>query len=297
MIIDTHIHLSHHLFRCEFPYLTRENGEFTVKSGVRAQVIAESTAAGVEACIEPAIDIDSNEKLLALAAQYPGFLYPAVGVHPTRTCRYHTVDEKGQKHERKLPLRRIADLAALAKRPGVVAVGETGLDYHHERRAQHRLRQKIWFIASLRIAHKNGLPVILHIRSAADDAIRLLQAHKKYLHGGVCHCFNGTPAQAAQYVSLGLSLGIGASLLQSGPGQQPLEQAVKETQIEFLLLETDGPFVKPDCPELPKKQRNKARNTSLILPAVAERIAGLKGLTPEEVTRVTAENAKRLFRL
>ena len=95
---------------------------------------------------------------------------------------------------------------------------------------------------------------------------------------------------------LGLCLGIGGSLLMEGERSLALAEAVKETPLSYLLLETDGPYVKPKRPEaIPKKQWEKARNTSLILPAVAGRIAQIKGISEEEVIRVTDENVHRVF--
>ncbi len=84
--------------------------------------------------------------------------------------------------------------------------------------------------------------------------------------------------------------------MQSSPGLGDLEDAVLQTPLEFLLLETDGPYVRPEKPEgIPKKQWQKARNTSLILPRIAERIAQIKGITTAEVEQVTSENTLRLF--
>lgn len=298
-IIDSHIHLSHIKFDGEFTILTYAEGEYaTVQHYTRAQLANDLRAAGISACIDPAIDITSNARVLAAAQEFPGFVYPAVGVHPTRTYQYMP-SAAPEKPDRPLKLhwRDRRALLRYAADPRVIAIGETGLDYHKERRTQHRLRQKAWFLWQLRLAHKKALPVILHIRAAHTDAFRILKRHRKWLHGGVCHCFRGDAAQAGELTSLGLMLGIGGALLQQFSGLPALEQAVRETPLEFLLLETDGPEVAPACPDLPEKRVRRARNTSLILPAVAERIAALKGISADEVITVTAENAERLFHL
>ena len=297
MIIDSHIHLSHGLYRGEFPFLAPEGDRYTVCSGSRGQLIRAMRDAGVAACVEPAVEIDSNRELLALAARYPGFLFPAVGVHPTRTFAYRVYEKNGSVTERRLPWKRRGELAEWAKSPGVVAIGETGLDYHLPRKEQHRIRQKLWFLYQMKLAKRRSLPLILHIREADKSAVRMLKRAAPFPRGGVCHCFNGTAEQAKIYTSLGFMLGVGGSLLANTPRRRDLEQAVVRTPLESLLLETDGPFVKPDCPGLTKKQLRKARNTSLILPAVAKRVAELKGLTEEEVLRATSENAIRLFGL
>lgn len=296
-MIDTHIHLSHWMFDAQFPYLALEDDSgYSIQRGTREQLIEQLHAAGIECCIDPAIDILSNEKLLALADQCPGFVYAAVGVHPTRTYEYHA-RQHGKKLTAKHHWKERKQLDRLAKHPAVVSIGETGLDYHLARKEQHRLRQMVWFLYQLRLAHRYALPVILHVREADADALRILNLCKGWLHGGVCHCFSGTPETAAAYTGLGLKLGIGGSLLIDSPRTHHLEQAILSTPLECLLLETDGPYVRPSCPQLDKKQLRKVRNTSLILPAVAGRIAELKKVPVEEVLQVTSENAVRLFGL
>lgn len=290
MLIDTHIHLSYHPFDQGFPYIAREKDAFVIRRGSREDVIREIRAAGTAACIDPAVDLGSNEKLLALAEQYPGFIFPAVGVHPTRVFQAAEKGKDGRISGRKR-------FAQFLEHPAVIAVGETGLDYHLARKEQHRLRQIIWFIRQLKAAHRKSLPVILHIREAHEDALRILRRYRNCLHGGVCHCFRGSADEARSYTELGLMLGIGGSLLKDTPGTPALEQAVIMTPLDRILLETDGPYVRPENPGFPNKQWEKARNTSLILPAVAARIAELKGIPSEEVERVTAENAVRVFRL
>lgn len=139
------------------------------------------------------------------------------------------------------------------------------------------------------------MPVVLHIRDAHNDAIKILERYKHYLYGGVCHCFCGDAQMAAAYTAMGLTIGIGAALLADSPKRAEIEQAVVHTPLDCIVLETDGPYVKPNCPDFKKKQIIKSRNSSLILPAVAKRIAELKSITTEEVLSVTSMNASRLF--
>ena len=294
-MIDTHIHLSNSMFQCEFPYLSVENGEYIIERGTREQLIEKLKSAGIESCIEPAIDIESNFDILTLAEKYPSFLFSAVGVHPTRTFQYKSKDRKGKAVLKRLYWKQKNLLRGYSACEGVVAIGETGLDYHLPRKEQHRFRQMMWFIYQLKLAHKRELPVILHIRQADKDAIRILKIYRHCLHGGVCHCFKGNAETAEAYTNLGLNLGIGGALLTNSKIAVETEQAVIKTPLKYILLETDGPFVKPECPDLTEKQLKKARNTSLILPKVAQRIAELKGITVEEVMRVTSENALNLF--
>ena len=298
MIAESHIHLSHRSFENTFSFLSYDGKEFCVETdGTRETLIQRMKESGIAFCIEPGVSLESNQTLLDLSRSQRGFLFPAVGVHPTRTYQYSSVGAEGEKTVKHLRWRERKQIARFAGDPSVVAIGETGLDYHHERKEQHRLRQKAWFLWQLALAGRMGLPVILHIREADRDALRILRRVRTQLHGGVCHCFCGDAETARAYTGLGLALGIGGSLLARPELRANLEEAVRATPLDMLLLETDGPYVKPECPNLNGKQRKKARNTSLILPAVAARIAELKGVSREEVERVTLENAVRIFGL
>ena len=205
-----------------------------------------------------------------------------MGVHPTRTHLAYWAD-------RHL-------LEDYAREDGVVAIGETGLDYHHPRLRQHRHLQKKWFRYQLDLASRYGLPLILHLRDADRDAVKILRRFRSRIVGGVAHCFYGDYATAKQYLDLGLHIGIGGGLLQSSPRAETLREAVKSIPLERILLETDAPYVLPDRTDshgnpLPKK----ARNTSLLIPLVASELARLKSLDVQAVLSTTTENAKRLF--
>ena len=285
-MIDSHIHLSYGCYDRTFTYIDLDNEEYKlVADENREALISEMKRRGISCCIDPAIDVDSNADILRLSKEYEGFIFPAIGNHPTRCTKSGLAD-----FER---------VRSYSDREGIVAIGETGLDYHYDRKDQHRLKQKIWFRWLIKLADQHELPLILHIRMADEDAIRILRRYKKKLHGGVCHCFQGGPEHAKVYTKeLGFCLGIGGSLLRKPEISEELEQAVIATPIEYLMLETDGPYVKPEKPEgITGKKWSKARNTSLILPAVAGRIAQLKGMSANDVMKITEENTRRVFRL
>ncbi len=295
--VDSHVHLSHGLYNGDFPF-HRWDGKGFVReeNGRREALIDRMKEQGIRFCVEPAVEPESNEQLLALAERYPGYVLPAVGIHPTRTWSYVLFDEHGKQQPKRLAWKSRAQIAAYAENPRVVAIGETGLDFHQPRKEQHRLRQLAWFVWSLHLAHRKRLPVILHIREADWLALVVLRLMKPFLHGGVCHCFNGTPRAAELYTSLGLKLGIGAALLAGGEQGKRLRRVVRQTRLEDILPETDGPFQRPPCPEEESQKRwRKARNTSLILPAVVNRIAYLKGRSPEETARITGAAVMELF--
>ncbi len=286
-MIDSHIHLSHKLYDHEFPYIYIEGDVYKINHGNRDTVLRAMMDAGITRCIEPAIDIASNESLLWLADRYKGYIYPAVGNHPTRCINSAVKD-----------FRKIKNYA-LNNRNRIIAIGETGLDFHHERGEQHRFRQKIWFQYQISLSHRLNLPLLLHIRNAEKDAIRILRRNKKKLHGGICHCFNSGAAIAKIYTEeLGLCLGIGGSILMNPEISKSLEESILSTPVKYLVLETDGPYVKPLKPDdISKKQWEKARNTSLILPSVAKRIAEIKGVSSETIIKASDENICRVFSL
>jgi TatD DNase family protein len=116
--------------------------------------------------------------------------------------------------------------------------------------------------------------------------------------GGVIHCFYGSKEIAEQYLKLGYHIGIGGSALQLEERAQDLWGAISHIPLERILLETDAPFILPYCKDViqPKLLR-RARNTSLILPAVIQKIAELKGISADEVEQATTENTIRLFHL
>ena len=140
--------------------------------------------------------------------------------------------------------------------------------------------------------------MILHVRDAHEDALRILKHHPARKLGGVIHCFYAGKEIAQQYLELGYHIGIGGSVLQQEERAADLWEAVRHIPLERILIETDAPFILPYCKDvLPPKLLRCARNTSLILPAVIEKIAELKGIPADAVEQKTAENVINLFRL
>ena len=284
MIIESHAHYTHMKFDGRFRFVTCENGTFAVREGGRDDILAALPENGVTGVIEPAIDLASNEKILAFCKDREGF-FPAVGVHPTRVA---SVGPKGRKLLKKY-----------ASDPNVVAVGETGLDYHYPRKEQHRIRQFVMFQYQISLAAKRGLPLILHIRMAYPDAIRILRWNRKKLNGGVAHCFNSSAEDALALIGMGFRIGIGGALLQNNETGAALRETVRVIPLERILVETDAPYVMPDLTELPMsgKEKKKIRNTSMTLPAVIGKIAELKGLDVKTVEDAVFRNTVAVFGL
>ena len=284
MIIDSHAHYNNSAYKKPFHYLSYDEDGYTLKEGELPQLIQEMKDRNIRHFIEPAVSLQSCEEVLELAAQYPGRIFPAMGIHPTRSIYEKWSDRK--------------KLVAFAKMPGVVAIGECGLDYHYKREEQHRLKQHIWFIYQLNLAWKMKLPVILHVRDAHDDALRILKWHPARKLGGVIHCFYGSKGIAEAYLKLGYHIGIGGSVLQLEERAKDLWEAIPHMPLNRILVETDAPFILPYCKDViqPKLLR-RTRNTSLILPAVIKKIAELKGISASEVEQATTDNTIRLFNL
>ena len=284
MIIDSHAHYNNSAYKKPFRYLSYDKDGYALKEGELPQLMQGMEDADIRYFIEPGVSLQSCEEVLELASQYPGRIFPAMGIHPTRSIYEKWSDRK--------------KLDAFTKMPGVVAIGEIGLDYHYKREEQHRLKQHIWFIYQLNLAWKMKLPVILHVRDAHEDALRILKWHPARKLGGVIHCFYGSKEIAEQYLKLGYHIGIGGSVLQLEERAKGLWEAIPYIPLERILVETDAPFILPYCKDViqPKLLR-RARNTSLILPAVIQKIAELKGISPAEVEQATTENTIRLLNL
>ena len=284
MIIDSHAHYNNSAYKKPFRYLAYDNDGYSLKEGELSQLIQEMVDANIPCSIEPGVSLQSCEEVLQLSAEYPERIFPAIGIHPTRSI----FEKWSDRHK----------LAGYANTPGVIAIGEIGLDYHYKREEQHRLKQHLWFIYQLNLAWKMKLPVILHVRDAHEDALRILRWHPARKLGGVIHCFYGSKEIAEQYLKLGYHFGIGGSVLQLEERAKGLWEAIPSIPLDRILVETDAPFILPYCKDViqPKLLR-RARNTSLILPAVIKKIAELKGISPDEVERTTTENTIRLFQL
>lgn len=283
MIIDSHAHYSNRSFLNSFKYLTHNPDGYAIAEGDRESLFAEMSAAGIMYSIEAGVSLERNEEVLELCRQYPGRVFPSIGIHPNKAVFEKWSDRK--------------KLAAQAQTPGVIAIGEIGLDYHLKREEQYRMRQYVWFWHQLGLANRMKLPVILHVRDAHEDALRILKLRPAKF-GGVIHCFNGTWQQAEQYLKLGFHIGLGGSILQQEERAKELWEAVRHTPLDRILIETDAPYILPYCKDViqPKLLR-RARNTSMILPKVIEKIAELKSLSASEVEEQTTKNMVRLFGL
>ena len=237
----------------------------------REAVIAAAIAGGVTRMVDPGCDLASSRAALALAQEHPGVVFAGVGVHPHDATTYS--------EEVNVQFRE------MAREPEVVAIGEFGLDYF--RMLSPREVQRKVFCAHLELARACDLPCIIHVRDSHNDVVELLRAHGQGLRG-VFHCFSGDVAQAEECLAFeGFMLSFAGPLTKQG---NALPEVAQMVPLDRVLVETDSPYLIPN----PVRAR---RNEPLFVKHVAEKLAALRGMSLEEIARITTANAIRLFGL
>lgn len=222
-----------------------------------------------------AVNVSSTVKSLALTkalTEKYDFLYGAYGLHP---------DEAGDLDDAMLET-----IRGYCRTDKAAAVGEIGLDYHWTK--DNRKLQMDAFARQLALAREEKLPVIIHSRDAAADTLDVAKSEKLGEIGGVMHCFSYPTEIARQYLDMGIYLGVGGVV--TFKNARRLKEVVSYVPLESIVLETDCPYMAPE----PHRGR---RNSSRELPYVVRAIAGLKGVTAEEVEETTWKNAMKLFRM
>ncbi len=238
----------------------------------RAEVIARAKAAGVVKAVVVGLWRGRGDfgRAFDVARSEPGWAFPTLGIHPH--------DCAG------VPEEDWTRLAALAAKPEVVAIGETGLDYHYDH--SPRADQRAAFERQLDLARRAGKPAILHLREAHADAVAILAASG--VQRAVVHCFSEDRAAAEEYLTLGLYVSFAGIVTFKTAGG--LREAAAAVPLGRLLLETDSPFLAP----VPLRgKRNEPANVALV----ARQVAEVKGLPAEEVAAAAAANAEQLFTL
>lgn len=237
----------------------------------RFELIEAVHSDGVGYILNSASDVPSSRKAIYLAEKYP-FIYASAGVHP------HEAGKADNDAEKKI--------YELLKNKKVVAVGEIGLDYYYDH--SPRDIQKKWFARQIGIAREAGLPLIIHNRDAHEDVMRIAEQENAKQVGGVFHCYSGSAEMAARVLKNNFYISVGGPVTFKNAGKTA--EVVQTVPIDRLLVETDCPYLAPE------PFRGK-RNHSGYLPYIVEKISQLKGLSFEEVEKITADNAKRLFKI
>lgn len=252
MLVDSHLHLDDPRFDAD-----------------RDAVLARAREAGVGAALTIGNGSGPDDMGCGLRlARAHDWIYTSVGVHPHDAARMEP--------------RHLDMMAELAAQDRVVAVGETGLDYHYDN--SPRPVQREAFSRQLDLATRCDLPVIIHTREAEEDTIALLEAHAPLR--GVVHCFTGSAHLAERALAMGLMLSFSGIL--TFPTSEPLRAVAAQAPQDRLLVETDAPYLAP----VPHRGQ---RNEPAFVAVTAAALARVRGTSPEALGSVTTENFKRLF--
>jgi TatD DNase family protein len=236
------------------------------KDEERAGVIARARGAGVRTLLTISTKLEEFPEVRAIAESDPD-IWCSVGVHP---------------HEAEVEPVAAEALIELAKHPKVVGIGETGLDFYYEH--SPREQQSEIFRAHLTAARETGLPIIVHTRDADPETIAILEAEKP--KAGVIHCFSTGRELAERAVAMGFYISI--SGIATFKNAQGLRDIIRDIPLERLLVETDAPYLAP----VPLRGKT---NEPAFMVHTAALVAQLKGVTQEELARVTSENFFKLF--
>ncbi len=257
-MFDSHSHLQMAVFASDLP-----------------DVIERAERDGLEGLVVIGMDVPSSRQAIDLAQQYEN-VYATVGVHPHDAgC---------------LDPDTLLSLAEMARGLRVVAIGETGLDFY--RNLSRPAAQRRAFLDQLALADEVGLPVVIHSRQASEETLAILRdwagSKKREAPIGVVHCFSADAALAAEYVKAGFMVSFAGNV--TYPNAKRMKPAVCGVPLDSLLVETDCPFLAP------QSHRGRRCEPAYVRETI-EFIAGLRGTAAEEVAKVTAANAKRLYRL
>lgn len=252
MFVDSHCHL-------DFPELAEREDD----------IVAAMRANDVQQALCIAVTLENFPRVLAVAERHAGF-YASVGVHPDNL----DVEEPD-----------VARLVRLADHPKVVAIGETGLDYHWHKDEPEWQRER--FRTHIRAARACGKPLIIHTRSAAADTLRLMREERADEVGGVMHCF--TESREVAEAALELGFYISFSGIVTFRNAKELKEVARGVPLDRLLIETDSPYLAP------VPHRGKTNEPAWVV-HVAEEIARLREESVEHIAQATSDNFFRLFR-
>ncbi|NMG64226.1 YchF/TatD family DNA exonuclease [Azoarcus indigens] len=252
MFVDSHCHL-------DFPDLRERE----------AEVLAAMVENGVGRALCISVTLEDFPAVLSLAERHD-HLWASVGVHPDNAdCEEPDV----------------ARLLALADHPKVIAIGETGLDYHWHKDAPEWQRER--FRTHIRAARACGKPLVIHTRSAAADTLRLMREENAGEAGGVMHCF--TESREVAEAALDQGFYISFSGIVTFRSAADLKEVAAYVPLDRLLIETDSPYLAP------VPHRGKTNQPAWVV-HVAEEIARLRGEPLARIESATTENFFRLFR-
>ena len=216
------------------------------------------------------INLESAKKVKEYADEYK-YMYYSIGIHPMEVEKENSLDL----------IEKIFENELKNKNSKLVAIGETGLDYHFNYPVE---LQKKYFIEQIRLANKYELPIIIHSRESQKDVEKILRENvvKK---AGIMHCYSGTPEMSKKFVEMGYYLGVGGPVTR----YKDVQEMVKITPIDKIVIETDSPVLPPEPFE------KHSRNNSLYLKYIVKKIAEIKGVSEEDVIKNTTQNAYKVY--
>ena len=255
----------------------------------REAVIARAREAGCAAIFVPAIDLPSSRAILTLCRQYPGFLYPMVGLHPEEVrADYREVlaEIRTLLPNTHHPTPLIQHPSPLIQHPTpILAIGEVGLDYYWSREFENQQLEA--FEMQVQWSVETRLPLMIHCRKAQNEMVHILKRYARELPGGVFHCFTGNEKEAAELLQFDrFVLGVGGVLtFKKSHLPEVLPAAVP---IDRIVLETDSPYMAP----VPfRGQRNEPAYVAQVL----QRMAESYGVSTQEMAEQTTRNVERVF--
>ncbi len=232
-------------------------------------VMVAAKSVGIEKIYMPGIDSTCIDGMMGMETKYPGFCIPMMGLHP---CY---VKENYQEE--------LAIVEGWLTKRKFAAIGEIGLDYYWDK--TFAKEQQLVFEKQMQWGLDYGLPINIHTRNAMGETIEMVKPFAKKGLKGIFHCFSGSKESAEQIVEMGFLLGLGGVLTYKNAG---VAEAVVDIPMEFLVLETDAPYLPP----VPYRGK---RNEPAFMIEVAKKLAEIKNIPLHEVGEITSGNAERIF--
>jgi TatD DNase family protein len=254
MLFDTHTHIDQEEF-----------------DSTRGEVLKRAREAGVKNLVAVGCTATDSRKCVQLATEYDG-MYAAVGIQPNYIAEAGADDWSA--------------IEELATQPGVVAIGETGLDRHWDHTPFSQ--QQDYFDRHMRLAEQHQLPFVVHMRDCDDEIMQMLrEARKRGRLNGIMHSFTGGTEMAAECVEMGMHISFAGMV--TFKKSQALRDCAATVPNDRLLIETDCPYLSPE------PVRSKRPNEPAYVRHTAECLAGVRGVSLEDLAALTTENACRLF--